>query len=142
MKLGGLLGLGLPAIFGIVVGVATLVAVALVLYFMVFKKKMAAKSVQSKEKRAAKQEQYQASTSAAANIFQEKQSEPVNHNKAADMEELERRVNLNTNAGVADLKLEKPKPPKAPKAPKPKPVEEPKEPEITFDVNAQFKGGK
>ena len=107
-----------PLEIGLIVGGVTLVAVAVILYFLVFKNMIARGNQKRRENNTKKATERLRSTSMASDLFQQQQQEQ--EEKAADAEafkkDIERIINPNVQKPV---EVEAPKKPKA--APKKKP---------------------
>ena len=101
-----------PLAFGLIIGGIIIVAVAVILYVLVFRAKIN-KSVENFEARkAAKEEKYNKSVSMAAEIFGERQAEEQQHEAektTIDVEELERRIKMNKGSDtyLANPKVKK-----------------------------------
>jgi len=107
-----------PMIFGFAVGGAMLVAIGLVLYFLIFRHMIKRRRDENRAKRADANEKYTASTSMASSVFEERQAraEEAEAEKAvaADISELERKINANRGADAKQQSLTA-KPKAAPK---------------------------
>jgi len=123
-----------PLAWGLIIGGIILVAVAVILYFFVFRARINKGIENQKAKKADKADKYEKSTSMAANMFQERQNEAeqAQADKAAkaDVSDLERRINADKNISDKALKLEKEK--AKPKVKKEEPVKD------AFDTKAQI----
>jgi len=134
-----------PLAYGLTIAGIILVAVAVILYVMVFHKKVMAWNERRKDKSAEKKEKFEQSSSLASSMFDERYEDERKAAEAAkkekvDVAELERRINANTAGG--DVSLEKPKPaPKKKPTPKPEP-EKPKFDPFSSGKVDQHKGGE
>jgi len=127
-----------PLAFGLIIGGVVLVAVALILYFFVFRARINSGMNNQKAKKADKADRYEKSTNMASSIFQERQNdaERMQAEKAAkaDVSDLERRINADKNMNQNNLKLEKEK-----AKPKKKEAEPEKE---KFDTTDEYIAGQ
>jgi len=130
-----------PLALGLIVGGIVVIAVAVILYFLVFKTKIAACVEKQKANKAANNERYEKSSNLAADIFQEKKSDEqrVQEEKdsKANIEEIERLVNANKNYAAKDLDLSE----SGVRVTKPKKEPKPFDP-FNSGQSDKFKGGQ
>ena len=124
-----------PLAFGLIIGGVILVAVAVILYVLVFRAKINQGIEGHKAKKAEKSEKYDKSVNMAASMFQERetadQQNKADKEAAVNVAELERRIKANQGS---DTYLANPKVKKEKKAPKKK--EEPEK--AAFDTKSQI----
>ncbi|MCL2570204.1 MAG: hypothetical protein FWE16_03275 [Firmicutes bacterium] len=91
-----------PVLFGLLIGGIVLVAVGLILYFLVFKKRISKGLDARKANKALKREKYAESTSLAASVFQEREDDEKarQERKEADSKDYQDRINAAQKADI------------------------------------------
>ena len=98
-----------PLVFGLIMGGVALVAVAVILYFLVFKKKIQDGVDKGREKRAAKEAVRAKNTSMAGDMFAEREREAAKGERSLSDDEIGHIMKVATGGHTAAPEVEKPK---------------------------------